>query len=430
MQIPIEELFENGKEARTAEEAEKLEEYARIKLGECYEGIQEVIDYYMDLPVNDRKLLAIHLIATYFHKNFDSFPYGYFNGTKSSGKSRILRLASYFSYLGNGTIQSSIKEATIFRMTEGQSLIIDECENLGRKGNETIIELLNNCYKKGAVITRQQKKKDKEKESYESIVFRSYRPIWLANIWGLDNVLGDRVITYLLEKSNNPSKIKKIENFNSNLKIQEIKRTLEKLVSFVSCRYAAQHVVSYWNDYINETYNDTNDIITETTLTTLTTLLFKNEELNELFVKIDNSNIDGRNLELFMPLLLVARELNEETFLETLEIAKTKVGEKKEDDVYENKDASLYEFIASMPSILEFIFMKELTNRFRTFIGSEEEWITEKWMGKALKRLNLILDKKREASGRLVILDYSKAREKLKIFKASGGKDETKQSAV
>jgi hypothetical protein len=47
----------------------------------------------------------------------------------------------------------------------------------------------------------------------------------------------------------------------------------------------------------------------------------------------------------------------------------------------------------------------------------EDAWLNDKWLGRALKRLNLIIDKRRFAQGRQVTLDCDKAKKQLKIFK-------------
>jgi hypothetical protein len=77
----------------------------------------------------------------------------------------------------------------------------------------------------------------------------------------------------------------------------------------------------------------------------------------------------------------------------------------------------VYEFVSKQDRQLELIPIKELTRRFKTFIGGDEDWINERWVGKALKRLNLVLNKTRQASGVYIMLNIAKASEKTKMFK-------------
>ena len=52
-----------------------------------------------------------------------------------------------------------------------------------------------------------------------------------------------------------------------------------------------------------------------------------------------------------------------------------------------------------------------------TAICAEDKWLNDKWLGRALIRLDLVKQRKRMNSGQFVILNISKAKEKLKIFK-------------
>ena len=63
--------------------------------------------------------------------------------------------------------------------------------------------------------------------------------------------------------------------------------------------------------------------------------------------------------------------------------------------------------------------MTNLTVEFRDFFvsdGSSRDWLNNVWFGKGLRRLGLALQKKRKSRGVEVLLDISKAKEKLKIF--------------
>ena len=76
------------------------------------------------------------------------------------------------------------------------------------------------------------------------------------------------------------------------------------------------------------------------------------------------------------------------------------------------------------------ISQKLLTSLFRVFLGDsddEERWLNDKWVGRALKRLQLATYQKREASGRLVLLNVDKAKQKLKIFKCPSKKEVEKE---
>ena len=118
------------------------------------------------------------------------------------------------------------------------------------------------------------------------------------------------------------------------------------------------------------------------------------------------------------PLMLIASDLGDEVFDDILRICKSKSEQKKSDEYAESKDVMLYQFTAEQTAI-EYITLKDFTARFRIFVGDTDEDRDEKWVGRALKRLNLLLGKKRLASGRLILLDVAKAKEKSFIFKES-----------
>ena len=148
-----------------------------------------------------------------------------------------------------------------------------------------------------------------------------------------------------------------------------------------------------------------------------------------IYNKINNTNLGGRDLELFFPLFIISDLCGE--LDKMLEISKKIVKERKEKDVYESFDVQVYDFVSQYKEI-GFIKVSELTSNFRVFAGIEEkqeQWLNSKWFGKSLKRLLLIKDKKK-SSGMLVILDIEKAKEKIKIFKEPEEEDEVKTEKI
>jgi hypothetical protein len=66
---------------------------------------------------------------------------------------------------------------------------------------------------------------------------------------------------------------------------------------------------------------------------------------------------------------------------------------------------------------MEIYSVKELVNQFRQFSDENSDWLNAKWFGRALKRLNLIVDKRRKGHGIEVSLDIPKAKNKSLMFK-------------
>jgi hypothetical protein len=389
-------------------------ETAKIEVKMAYDTIKELIQKYLDIKPKYIPIIALWILGTYVYKNFETFPYLYINAMKSSGKTRLLKLISALSH--NGQLLASVTEAIIFRTTG--TLAVDEFENIGAKGKEALKDLLNTAYKKGIKVKRTRKAKGIAGESYEVDEFDTYRPIAIANISGMEEVLNDRCIPILLEKSKDPIKVKILEDFTTN---PAIKQVICNLLRFwcMKCVYVGSKTMyEAWNDYIIHTYTN---YIHYTTYTTYT------PDINEkVFKKIMESGIDGRYLELFFPLFLIALNIDEKIFDEILGIAKEMVDEKKNDEIIESKDVLLYNFVAQMAYNAEFINVSEMVRRFKDYIGEAGDWLNSEWMGRALKRLGLIVQKRRVGRGIDVVINQIKAIEKSGMFKPDEKKEEVK----
>jgi hypothetical protein len=132
---------------------EEKEEY-REKWKEIYLNIIDMLKKYLDLKKEYYPLIAIWIIGTYFHREFYTYPYLFFNAMKGSGKTRLLKLIKVLSK--DGDLIASLTEAVLFR-TKG-TLCIDEFEKITRSGSENLRELLNSAYKKGTKVKRLKNK--------------------------------------------------------------------------------------------------------------------------------------------------------------------------------------------------------------------------------------------------------------------------------
>ena len=366
----------------------------------AYLNIIDMLKEYCDLKEEYYPLIATWIIGTYMHKDFECYPFLFLNAMRGSGKTRTLKLISKLSK--DGEVQASLTEAVLFRTTG--TLGLDEFEGLTRKGGESLRELLNAAYKKGTKIKRMKQKKTVD--GVEQVVeeFEPFRPIVMANIWGMEEVLGDRCITLVLERSNNKKIIQKVEIYEHSKIFQETKKILEvcSLCSVVTPRKA----YTEWNKYITDNY-----IYTHTTHTTHNNINYTN-----LFKRLNSIDMNGRDLELTMPLLLISHQISEKSFEDVLFAINNYINEKRDDQFAESRDVSLIDFI-SQEVEGEFVRVKELTERFRGFLQSDDDWINDKWMGRGLKRLSLLRDKKRTRGGITVLLDVKKAQEKIVMFK-------------
>jgi hypothetical protein len=249
--------------------------------------------------------------------------------------------------------------------------------------------------------------------------FEVYRPILMANIWGMDEVLGDRCVSIILEKSNDASKVKLVEDFENNEIIQLLKLRFLSLKCSLCSVVTVKNVYKDWNNYVKNKNN--NYIYTHITLTTLTTHttqeLLDSIALNSFFNKVDESNIYGRNLEIFLPIFIIAKLIGDEVLINTLKTSSEMVFEKRHDEEMESIDVQVYDFISKQANSLDFSSIQDLRKMFQQFANISDEWMNDKWFGRALKRLNLVVSKRRRSNGIEVILNIPKAIEKVKIFK-------------
>src|SRR3990167_501451 len=395
------------------ESTEEKEKEAREVFKIMYEEIIDILKKYLVMKESHYKIIAIWILGTYCHEYFNTFPYLFFNAMRGSGKTRALKLLSALSNGGDGSIQNNLTEAVLFRIPRGITTCIDEIEQIRNKEKQTLRELLNSAYKKGMKVKRMFKKKTLLGEQQVVEEFEPYFPIVLANINGLDEVLADRSITLVLEKSDDPKITKKAEDFLENIKIRWIKLTLSHLVALGEIMGQKKYIEK-WNFWLTFHYNATN--ATNTTNTTNTTNATNphikkylemtkqvdieiDGDTHDFFVKLNDTGITGRNFELFMPLLILAKFIDDMIFDEIFEVVGELVKERKQEEYHESIDVSLYQFVITKEDHTEFLKMKDLVREFREYIGEgdnqEDKWLNERWFSRALKRLNLVLDKRK-----------------------------------
>lgn len=400
---------------------EEINEKSKIKFGECYERIIEILKQYSDLSDEYYPLVALWILGTYLHNQFETYPLLFINATKGSGKSRLLRLISSLAW--NGKIVLDLREAVLFRTATNHTICIDEFEGVGGKEAGTLRTMINAAYKKGVAVERTKKTKNsKGEEEFKVERFNLYTPVAMANIWGMEDVLSDRCLTIILEKSDKVHITKLIEDFESNPEIQQIKSSLNTIQCSLCSVVTKKNIVKAWNNYISNKYITTlTTLHTYRTLTTQTTESSLNVEDLEIFNKIDNTKIDGRNLELFFPLFIIARSITEELFEKILDLASKIINEKKSEEFAESRDVALVDFIAKQDSMRGgFKTVHDICQDFRMVVAldsDEEKWLNPKWIGRSLKRNKLIIQKRRIAKGVEVMVDIDKAKSLLKRFK-------------
>jgi hypothetical protein len=385
------------------------------KLKEIYNRIIKVLKTYCELKKEYYNIIALWIMGTYSHDDFLTYPYLFFNAMRGSGKTRILNLISKMAY--NGKLVSNMSEAVLFRTAKNRTICIDEFEEVGSKDKAALRELLNSAYKKGMSVERIIKSKQFGQECYNVESFDLYCPIAMANIWGAEDVLSDRCITLVLERSQNRSVTRLMELFDKNEDISFIKKEIG--VGSVAPDGSAEYhnfnsLVISKSSEMSLNISDTTDT-THTTHTTNTTDTQPTTIQTPSFLdKIVETSLEGRDLELFFPLFIIAQHCG--VLDETIKVAEEIVKSKREEDLTESRDVSFLNYIAQREESGLFIPLRKIVNEFKD-IEEGEDWVTPEWVGRSLKRLGLITEKKRVRQGREIIINVGKAKEKVKIFK-------------
>lgn len=405
----------------------------RSELNKLYHELIDFLKNWVDMPEDNYKLIAIWIIGTYFHKKFNTYPFLYFNAMRGSGKTRTLNLISWLQNNGNGNVLNNPSESVIFRTAQERGLVFDEMESIRSKEKNIMREILNSAYKRGGKVLRMKKVKrmneqNKLEETQEVEEFDIFTPIAMANIQGVDEVLSDRCITTILEKSSNHTFTLKIEDFADNAVLSRIKANLGKVSVGLCNVWLVENGIREWNKYVQD-YTSIHNIHTIHNYTQpyITNYLTDGNsksiiDKEQFFNKIIKTGLYGRNLELFFPLLILSDLIGDDVFEDFLRIATELNKGKREEEYSESKDVSVIDFISQCDRHrYEYVFMNMLYLEFKEFVGASsqdlDKWLTPEWLGLALKRLKLVQHKKRTAKGILALLNIDFAKEKIKMFK-------------
>lgn len=426
MMIMVKELTEEEfkKLDKPSYDLEKEKDEIKEKLREAYFNIIDLLKQYCDLKNEDYPLIASWIIGTYLHSEFISYPFLFLNAVKGSGKTRTLKIITKLSK--DGEIMISPTEAVLFR-TKG-TLGIDEGEGLGKKNKnrssvDNVRELLNASYKKGSKVKRMKQKKGLEGTEQVVEEFDVYRPIVMANIEGMEDVLSDRCITIILEKSNKKEIVNLIEIYEYDelfLKTKEILIRCTEQCSLCSV-VSPLEVYREWNSYIttqttlNKSKNKNLHIENYTKDYTKNYIKTTQKKETTFFETIKNLNINGRDLEITLPLMIIANQIGKDVLNCVVSSVKFYVDIRREDQYNENQDVLLLDFVTQYPDT-DYQSVKTLTKQFNDFAQYDFP-ITSKSFGWALKRLNIILDKKRVGGGNMIRLNIEKAQKKLEVYK-------------
>lgn len=141
-------------------------------------------------------------LGTWFYKLFPQYPYIELRGVKEAAKSKNMRLSRLMTF-NPSRILSAPSTATLFRIVDAEAgtLYLDECEKLYRKRGSEVeederVEILNAGYEEGATVPRVI-----DPKTGEIHYFNAYCPKMLASINGLRGAAASRAILHVMTRA-------------------------------------------------------------------------------------------------------------------------------------------------------------------------------------------------------------------------------------
>lgn len=354
-----------------------LKEEDKIKPSkELFSEMKQILKKYIDTSEMNYNLLTIWGLGTYFHSQMETFPLLIFLARKRCGKTRTSKLLSALSYGSDGSVSTSVTEAFLFRHKEG-TVFFDEMESISSKDKTTLREIINSVYKRGNKIIRYIERKVDGEKRYVEDIFYPFYPLSLANIYGFNDILEDRAIQIILQRSSK-KQTKLIEDFTSNPDIITLTKKLKRLDTKLP-----SGLFTKWNSYIEKGEVE--------------------PELKDFFNSINKTGLVGRPFEIFLPLFLVAKQFN------VLDLILNCAGEYislQEGESIDNPDDVVQSFIEAK-KYLGFVPISSLLRDFKEYVEEPEDWMNSKWFGRTLKRLGVVQEKRRINGKVQVILNYN-----------------------
>ncbi|MCC6050913.1 MAG: hypothetical protein LM580_09415, partial [Thermofilum sp.] len=323
--VPLEFKAQLSEPLDTLLKAETLLEWvkgASARLEEVYPKVVERVKRFVNFEWDPRlyHVAACYIAATYFVQVFPAFPQLHFVGSVSSGKTRAGKTVAFASHRGVAATFTS--EASVFRLAEdvGATLLVDDVWGPGAK-------ITHLSYKRGTVVLRVEKGTG---EKLTLKLYQTYCPLIFTGVeLPQSEHLLSRAIIVRMQRAPDPNpkgRDPEPEDF------EDLRRELylAELTQFPAVRRVYEELA---------------------------------ERRREL-------GLEGRDFEIWGPLLAVAKIAGKEAFEAVLSYALESAGEKLV-DLYEEEKEVLAGLERLLLSKAEELFRGELE---RLWKGEEKNW--------------------------------------------------------
>jgi hypothetical protein len=275
-------------------------------------------------------------IGTYFFNLFSSYPIYERRGLKRSGKSKAMMIGRNITFNACDDLLINPSESSLFRETNDKryTKYIDEAEklfNFTKQGFESDgrIDIINSSYKKGSSVPRVEKIGNR----FKTVYYKTYSPTQIGSIKGLYGATEDRAIVHISTRIPDNDSRGETEIDDSLPIWQEIRNELYLLM------------FQNWKE-IRDVYNELKKI------------------------KIDN--LKKRQFELWLPILTIAKFIDEEIYKKIVNFA-IKVSKIKSIKDHISKSSQEYRICEKVSKLLQISEEILIADIMEIFEGDEKK---------------------------------------------------------
>ncbi len=335
---------------------ELAESKVELDFKEIFEELKALQGRFVFFPEDEAyDLLALGAMVSYFRDVFDTMPYFDFTGvTKNIGKTTAMLCLILPAYYGVTTI--NLSDAVLFRLVDGchGAVGIDELDEQFKKKDNQLLPLLNGGYKRGMPVYRTEKTGD----GFKVVVYDGFGLKAWTRIYPIPATLQDRAITIRMERNTGFKAVTK-----SIPKAEDFRDVRDKL-------YLASLRPECYKR-VEEVYHD----------------LLENEK-----------EIEGREAEKWIPLLTIAKLIDDELYMRLREYAKK---QEPVEELDERTEALLHvlvenRLVGSISSQqIKPYYEEELSNRGLLSKKEKENGIRANQITQKLKQFGFKRDRKK-----------------------------------
>jgi len=376
-----------------------------VSFKSVFERVKKEYEFYMDFP-DERmySVCALWVIGSYFHSFFNTYPYVFWNATKSSGKTKVLCLTEMMAF--NAINATSITASSLFRLIQGNrcTILMDEAEKGPNERERTDIRsMLLSGYKRAGKVYRAEEGKKKGAKNFKVMQYEIYGPKMMANIAGVEDVLESRCVYFSLQRTMN------VERGNREINELDPKWWDIRNELYLLLMGTYQEVLDiYCNLNISESLDEVSECSEGTVRVTnheeptnsSSPIWLTYPTLNPQNTTI-SSNVyrllSNRDMELWKPILCLAKMIDETLYVDILKFAIEKSKEKKIDELSEVWDLNVLYALLELAQSDGYIFTKDILAKCKE-IDENMEKVSTAWIGRTMKKFGFT-DKKREGRG-------------------------------